>query len=133
MPKKIHRVIFPSTINPVAYRGLAGDIIREIEPHTEADPIALLVSFLAEFGVMIGRGPHMILDGSRHPLFIYPVLVGKSSKSRKGSAGKRIKCIFQAADANWTRGQYRGTLSSGEGLVSVHTASFTFAFNILAG
>ena len=104
-------------LDETVFYGLAGDIVRTIEPHTEADPVALLVSILAEFGVMIGRGPHMILDGSRHPLLINPVLVGKSSKSRKGSAGKRIKRIFQAVDIDWTRGQYRGTLSSGEGLV----------------
>lgn len=94
------------------YYGLVGEIVRTIEPHTEADPVALLVSLLAEFGVMIGRDPHLILDGSRHPLLIYPVLVGTSSKSRKGSAGKRIKSIFEAVDPTWTRGRYKGNLSS---------------------
>ncbi len=104
-------------VAPEAFHGLAGDLVRALEPHTEADPVALLASILAEFSAIIGRAPHLILDGSRHPLLIYPVLVGRSSKGRKGSAGKRIKNFFQAVDPNWTRGQYKGTLSSGEGLV----------------
>ncbi len=103
-------------ISQEAFHGLAGDIVRMIEPHTEADPVGLLVSFLAEFGTMIGRCPHLILDGSHHPLLIYPVLTGKSSKSRKGSAGKRIDRISKDIDPEWNRGKYRGTLSSGEGL-----------------
>ncbi len=99
------------------YYGLAGKIVRVIMPHSEADPVGLLASFLAEFGVMIGRGPHLVLDGSYHPLLVYPVLVGKTSKSRKGSAGKRIGQFFRAVDPTWVRGSHKGTLSSGEGLV----------------
>lgn len=87
-----------------------------MEPHTEADPAGLLVSFLSEFGAIVGRGPHLEIDGSYHPLLIYPVLIGQSSKSRKGSSGKRIKNIYERTDPTWTRGRYKGTLSSGEGL-----------------
>lgn len=104
-------------LDPAAYHGLAGEIVHVVGPHSEADPVGLLASFLAEFAVMIGREPHLTLDGSYHPLVVYPVLVGTSSKSRKGSAGKRIGRIFRAVVAEWTRGLYKGTLSSGEGLV----------------
>jgi hypothetical protein len=38
-----------------AYYGLAGDIVRAIEPHTESDPVALLAQFLLGFGIVIGR------------------------------------------------------------------------------
>jgi hypothetical protein len=104
------------TLGPVALHGLAGGVVRLIEPHTEADSVALLVSFLSEFGAMLNRGPHLILDGSYHPLLFWPVLVGQSSKSRKGTAGKRIETILSLADDEWTRGECKGTLSSGEGL-----------------
>lgn len=100
-----------------AYHGPAGDTVKILQPYTEADPVSLLISFLAEFGVMVGRDPHLVLDGSYHPLLTFPVLVGKTAKSRKGSSGKRIKSIVEAADQTWTRGRYKGTLSSGEGLV----------------
>lgn len=99
-----------------ALQGLVGEVIRLIEPHTEADPVALLVSFLSEFGAMLNRGPHLILDGSYHPLLFWPVLVGQSSKSRKGTAGRRIETLLSLADEGWTRGECKGTLSSGEGL-----------------
>ncbi|MDH4079784.1 MAG: YfjI family protein [Nitrospira sp.] len=108
-----------------ALHGLAGEVVRLIEPHTEADPIALLLSFLSEIGAMLNRGPHLILDGSYHPLLFWPVLVGQSSKSRKGTAGRRIERLLSLADDSWTRGEYKGTLSSGEGLAfAVRDAQF---------
>lgn len=103
-------------LDDAALHGLAGSVVRLIEPHTEADSVALLVSFLSEFGAMLNRAPHLILDGSYHPLLFWPVLVGQSSKSRKGTAAKRIQTILALADDVWTRGESKGTLSSGEGL-----------------
>ncbi len=103
-------------LDPAALQGLAGDIVRMIEPHTESDPVALLVSFLAEYGAMLNRGPHLVLDGSYHPLLFWPVIVGQSSKSRKGTAGKRIETLMRSAEESWVRGECKGTLSSGEGL-----------------
>lgn len=102
--------------NDAALHGLAGEVVRVIEPHTEADPVALLVSFLSEVGAMLNRGPHLMLDGSYHPLLFWPVLVGQSSKSRKGTAGKRIESLLLLANDGWTRGECKGTLSTGEGL-----------------
>ncbi len=104
-------------LDEAAYHGLPGDVVRLLSSHTEADPVALLASFLAEAGTMLNRGPHLILDGSYHPLLFWAVIVGQSSKSRKGSAGNRIKKICELADEAWTRGLQKGTLSSGEGLV----------------
>jgi len=103
-------------LSPDALHGLAGDVVRVLEPHTEADPVALLVSFLAEVGCMVGRAPHLILDGSTHPLLFWPVIVGQSSKSRKGTAGRRIEALCRLAEPEWSRGECKGTLSSGEGL-----------------
>lgn len=104
------------SLDSAAFYGLAGRVADLYEPHTEADPVALVVSFLAEIGTMVGRGPHLNLDGSYHPLLFWPVLVGQSSKARKGTAGKRISAFLGLADPEWTRGEAKGTLSSGEGL-----------------
>ena len=112
-------------LDDAALHGLAGDVVRLIEPHTEADPVSLLASFLSEFGAMLNRGPHLILDGSYHPLLFWPVLVGQSSKSRKGTASRRIETVLRLADEHWTRGECKGTLSSGEGLAfAVRDAQF---------
>lgn len=115
--KPVHEIdIVRPVLDDAALHGLAGEVVQVIEPHTEADPMALLVSFLAEVGAMLNRGPHLVLDGSYHPLLFWPVLVGQSSKSRKGTAGKRIESLLLLADDGWTRGECKGTLSTGEGL-----------------
>ncbi len=103
-------------LDPAAYHGLASEVVTLIEPHTEADPVALLVSLLAEVGCMLGRGPHLVLDGGYHPLLIWPVMVGQTSKSRRGTAGRRIQTLLSGADPHLTRGQCKGNLSSREGL-----------------
>ena len=36
----------PSFIDSAAFYGLAGDYVAAVEPHTESDPVALLVQFL---------------------------------------------------------------------------------------
>jgi hypothetical protein len=103
-------------LNGAALYGLSGEVVALLNPHTEADPVALLVSFLSEVGSMVGRAPHLVLDGAYHPLLFWPVIVGNSSKSRKGTSDRRIKNLCEKSDSAWTRGECKGTLSSGEGL-----------------
>src|SRR6476646_8541302 len=104
-------------LDPMALHGLAGDIVHLLEPHTEADPAAMLVHILSEFSCVIGAGPRVKLDGASNPLIMNVVLVGQTSKARKGTANQRIKKVFKEAICGWTRGDTKGNLSSGEGLV----------------
>lgn len=104
-------------LEPAAVSGLVGDIVSTLSPVTEADETTLAVHILSEFSCIVGRGPHIRLDGDYSPLGFWPVVVGDTSKSRKGSGGKRIKRLFQAVDSTWTRGKHSGSLSSGEGLI----------------
>jgi hypothetical protein len=108
---------WPEPITPAAFRGLVGDIIAAIEPETEADPAALLVQFLVAFGNVIGREPHFIADGARHALNLFAVIVGRTSKGRKGTSWSRIKGLFELAAKEWTSARVVSGLSSGEGLV----------------
>jgi hypothetical protein len=41
---------WPDPPDGAAYHGLAGDVVRAIGPHSEADPVALLVQLLVAFG-----------------------------------------------------------------------------------
>jgi len=34
--------------------------VKRVLPHTEADPVALLIQFLIAYGNVIGRDPHAI-------------------------------------------------------------------------
>jgi hypothetical protein len=101
-----------------AYFGLAGEVVRAIEPHTEADPIAILIQYLAFFGNAVGRGPHFRVEGDRHFAVLNVVLVGQTAKSRKGTSAGRVREIFKVADEEWESQRIKSGLSSGEGLIS---------------
>jgi len=104
-------------IDDSAYYGLAGDIVRTIEPHTEADPVALLLQILALAGNVIGRAPYYQIESDYHRANLFAVLVGDSAKSRKGTSLGRVRAIAKVADETWNSERNRGGLSSGEGLI----------------
>lgn len=106
------------TLDHAALYGLAGDIVRAIEPHTEADLAALLANTLVSFGNAAGNSPHAIADGSRHPGNLFVVTVARTGKGRKGTAWARVKGLFRRVDERWVDNCLSGGLSSGEGLIS---------------
>jgi hypothetical protein len=81
---------WPDPPDPQAYYGLAGDIVRTIEPHTESSSVALLIQTLVCFGNLIGRTAHFVAEGSQHFLNLFVVLVGVTSVGRKGSSWSQI-------------------------------------------
>jgi hypothetical protein len=101
-----------------AYVGLAGEVVRTIEPHTESGSAALLLQFLTCFGNAVGRGPHFRVEGDQHFTVLNIVLVGATAKSRKGRSAGRIRQIFKAADGEWESTRVKTGLSSGEGLIN---------------
>src|SRR5215213_5585833 len=100
-----------------AYQGLAGEVVRAIAPNTESDPVAILALFLAAYGNMIGRGAHFVVEGDTHHCKLWPVLVGKSSLARKGTAQGRVKQVLRRIDEHWYFNCQAQGLSSGEGLI----------------
>jgi len=110
-------VNWPDPPGREAFDGLAGEIVAALEPHTEADPVALLVQTLAVFGNIVGRQPHFTAEGDRHGTNIFPVMVGVTSKGRKGSSWSQVNRVFQDVDGEWASGSVQSGLSSGEGLI----------------
>lgn len=104
-------------IAPDAYHGLAGHVVRSIEPHTESDPVAILVQYLVQFGNAVGRKPYYQVEGDKHFTNLFGVLVGQSSKSRKGTSAGRVRQVIECADLDWANKRIHGGLSSGEGLI----------------
>ncbi|MBA2117331.1 bifunctional DNA primase/polymerase [Bremerella alba] len=96
-----------------AYHGLAGDIVKRIEPETEADPVALLVTLLNAFGCLVGRSPYVAIDGSKHHANTFACIVGQSSRSRKGTSLGHILNVLSDSDVERING-----LSTGEGIVN---------------
>jgi hypothetical protein len=100
-----------------AYHGLAGNIVGAIDPHTEADRVAILVQFLAACGNAIGRGPYFAVEATRHYPILNVVLVGETAKGRKGTAWERVRGLMRMADPQWADENIESGLSSGEGLI----------------
>jgi hypothetical protein len=108
---------WPEALAEAAFHGPAGQVVQAIAPHSEADEVALLVSFLCAFGSVIGRRLHFRVEGDRHYSNIFAVLVGETSKSRKGTSWGRTRKIFERLDSIWLDNCVRGGLSTGEGLI----------------
>lgn len=104
---------WPEPIAMDGYHGLAGDLVRAIEPHTESDPAAILVQFLAGFGSVVGHDPHFAVESDRHPMNLFVAPVGPSAKARKGTSWGHVKRVLTEADPSWA---VMSGLSSGEGL-----------------
>lgn len=108
---------WPEPLRKEAFHSLAGDIVRTLEPHTEADPAALLFSFLVMLGNSIGRTPYFVAEADRHYLNLFTCLVGTTAKGRKGVSFGQSKQLFQSADREWTEKNITQGLSSPEGLI----------------
>ena len=102
---------------PEALRGLAGEVVRTIAPHTEADQVALLLQFLLAFGNAVGRGPYFQVESTQHHLNEFTIIVGNTSRARKGTSWDHVKRLFEFAAADWTKYRIQSGLSTGEGLV----------------
>jgi hypothetical protein len=108
---------WPAAPDAACFHGLAGEIVRTIEPHTEADPLALLSQLLVFFGSCTGRAPHFTAEADRHGMNEFLLLIGETSKGRKGTSAGHVRRLFEAVDPTWARERIQSGLSSGEGLV----------------
>jgi hypothetical protein len=104
-------------MSPEAFFGLAGEVVRTFEPHSEADPSGLLLQFLAAFGNAAGIEPHYLVEGDKHRAKLFVILAGATSKGRKGTGLSRIRQLMANVDPAWERDNIQSGLSSGEGLI----------------
>jgi putative DNA primase/helicase len=81
---------WPAPLKSSALYGLAGDFIRLVSPETEADPAALLFSYLTAVGSIIGRGPHYRVGGDHHFTNLFVVIVAQSAKGERVRAGGKL-------------------------------------------
>ncbi len=100
-----------------ALYGIAGDIVRKLEPYSEAHPAALYLQLLTCFGSALGGGTYFEVESDRHCTNLFLAVVGKSAKARKGVSWGRIHKIMSQVDCEWSELRQASGLSSGEGLV----------------
>jgi hypothetical protein len=108
---------WPDPIHEDGFYGVAGDVVRLIEPHTESDPAALLVQFLIGWGNLAGRGPYYQTENDRHHTNEYAVICGTTSKGRKGTSWGRIRGLLETVDEHWNANCMLYGLGSGEALI----------------
>ena len=94
---------WPSPLGDEAFYGFAGDLVKTIEPQTEADPAALLIQFLVGFGNVIGRNAHYLVEADKHYMNLNALVVGETAKARKGTSWGHIRRVFEEIDYEWAR------------------------------
>jgi len=104
-------------LEEAALHGPAGRIVNTLAPHTEAHPAALLLQFLAAFGNLIGPGPHCMVESTRHALNLFVILVGDSSKARKGTSWNLIANLFAGVDPAWLSTRVNSARLTANGLL----------------
>jgi hypothetical protein len=77
-------VPWPEPISEEGFFGIAGEFVRLVAPHTEADPNALLVNFLVRAGHVIGSKFYIAVGADVHRGNLYGGLVGPTQRGRKG-------------------------------------------------
>jgi hypothetical protein len=105
------------TMGEAAYHGIIGEVVRTIEPESEADPVAILVQLIVAVGSMIGRRAYYQVESDRHHPNLFAAAVGNTSKSRKGTSWGRVRGVACHADSDWVLRRIGSGLSSGEGLI----------------
>ena len=99
-----------------AFHGLPGAIVAKIAPNTEGDPVAILTQLLVACGALIGRGAHFQVEATLHHPNQFLLLIGDSSRARKGSSLDHVTKLLSEVDPVFPFRLTTG-LSSGEGLV----------------
>lgn len=108
---------WPAPLAEAAYYGLTGELVNTIAPHTEADPVSILITHLTYFGNAQGRAYHANADAARHGTNLNVVIVGETSNARKGSSREQVHRVYREVDSEWTESCIKGGMSSGEGLI----------------
>jgi len=104
-------------LDDAALHGLPGQVVTTLLPHTEADPAALLLTFLTMLGNACGPGPALEVGADAHPGRLYTVLVGDTSTGRKGSAGSQIERLFDMAVPDWAGPRVERGIQSAEAVI----------------
>jgi hypothetical protein len=102
-----------------ALYGIAGDFVKLASYNSEADPAAILATFLVRMGVEFGPNHIYKIGDCPHYPRLFSVIVGMTAQSRKGTSAYPVKALFQQLGKSGVEvaGESPGPLSTGEGLV----------------
>ena len=69
-----------------ARHGIVGEIAKLATEYSEADPVAVIASFLVWFAALLGRVRYFNVGDGEHHARLFMALVGRSSLARKGTS-----------------------------------------------
>lgn len=98
-----------------ALTSLAGQFVNLATRKSEADPAAVLLTFLVRFGVECGPNVWLAVGDSKQRPRVNAVIVGASGKSRKGTSAEPVRRLFDGFPTHCNTTP--GPLSSGEGII----------------
>lgn len=102
-------------LDVAALPGIVGNFVAAACENSEADPAAVLATFLVRFGVQCGSGPHFMVGDSKHYVRLNAIIAGESSKSRKGTSAGPVDVVFDVTQSKCRLTP--GPLSTGEGII----------------
>lgn len=109
----------PPTLSPIALYGAVGDVVKKLEPHTEAHPAALLLQYLVALGNVLGRGAYYVTESDKHYPNLFAAIVGDSSLGKKGTSWGRVMSLMKEVDPDWSKGNIVSGLGSGEAVIDM--------------
>jgi hypothetical protein len=113
---------WPEPMGEPAYYGITGELVRLIDPTTEADPNVVLLQHLVFFGNAIGIGantPTVMAGSTVQRTSEFLLVVGPTAKGRKGTARDDVSAIYSSVDPAWFDNHVFTGCSSGEGVIGL--------------
>ena len=109
-------------LEPGARYGFAGRFVELATRNSEADPAAVLLTFLCRAGIEFGTSAYLQIGDTKHHPRVNVAVVGATAKARKGTSASHVKRLFDLEDVpgilSYTSATTsNGPLSSGEGLI----------------
>jgi hypothetical protein len=119
-------VPWPRAIDESGRFGIAGEFLNLVMPCTEADPNAILLTFLTYCGNAMGRNFYVTAGADRHFGNLFLCIIGPTGFGRKGSAMSVVESFFKQGHPVTLGHQLKG-MSTGEGVVyEVHDDMFRY-------
>jgi hypothetical protein len=103
---------FPAPMDREAFYGVFGEIVSIIDPISEASREAVLAQLMIALGNVMGRGAYRY-QGSRHHLNEFCVIVGKTSRGRKGTSWKAVENLLNFISQGWLSDRVMNGIQSG--------------------
>ena len=105
------------TLSDTALYGVLGDVVKKIDPFTEAHPAAVLIQLLAGAGTIIGRGCKLAYNNTTHHTNLFAIITGDSAKGRKGTSLRLARQTLKAIDPLWDEHNVISGLGSGQAII----------------